>query len=319
MQDQEKSRQHLNATSAHKISLTRPTQRPLEKAITTMEKQDFSQTKVLFTTIYYLIENSRPFTDFKGLTELQRTNGVTLGETYCNDKQAKTFANYIYQAKRQTLAESVTSSEVLAFIADGSTDRGTIDEEAVYIRYINPCTSKPVTSFVALKALEKSDAEHVFEAISNALSDIRPHWRAKLIRCCIDGASVNMGKIKGVVTRFKNVIPHILAIHCCAHRLELAIKDTMKEIPYYETVDKLLDEIYRFYKNSPLSWSSLKVSAESLSLSVLKPIKATGTRWLAHHSHALEVIHKNWLVLVTHLEQVHVHSRVWQTRKQNHG
>ena len=306
VEDHEKSLQHRNAVSAHQTSLTTATQRPMEKAITLMEKQSFDQMRVLFTTAYYLILNSRPFKDFKGLTDLQRVNGLTLGQTYCNDKQAKTFAYYIYEAEKRILEEKVKRSDVLAFTADGSTDRGTIDEEGVYIRYIEPCTSMPVTSFVGLKALEKSDAEHVFKAIKEALTDICPNWQEKLTGSCMDGASVNMGRKTGVATRFKSELPHVLVIHCCAHRLELAIKDTMQKVPYYESVENLLDQIFRFYKNSPLSWSSLKLTAEALELAVLKPVKATGTRWLAHHAQALEVIQKDWLVLVTHLEQVSI-------------
>ena len=40
----------------------------------------------LFNTAYYIAKNERPFSDFNQLCTLQVKNGVTLGETYLNDK-----------------------------------------------------------------------------------------------------------------------------------------------------------------------------------------------------------------------------------------
>ena len=45
----------------------------------------------------------------------------------------------------------------------------------------------------------------------------------KMVAAASDGASVMTGKHKGVTTRFiNNLNPHLIAIHCPAHRLALA-------------------------------------------------------------------------------------------------
>ena len=40
-------------------------------------------------TAYYIAKNERPFSDFNQLCMLQVNNGVTLGETYLNDKRCQ--------------------------------------------------------------------------------------------------------------------------------------------------------------------------------------------------------------------------------------
>ena len=43
-----------------------------------------------------------------------------------------------------------------------------------------------------------------------------------------DGASVNFGVRNGMMAQLRNEIPWLVAVHCVAHRLELAIKDAFK-------------------------------------------------------------------------------------------
>ena len=49
----------------------------------------------LFNTAYYIAKNERPFSDFNQLCTLQVKNGVTLAETYLNDKCCREFIETI--------------------------------------------------------------------------------------------------------------------------------------------------------------------------------------------------------------------------------
>ena len=51
---------------------------------------------------------------------------------------------------------------------------------------------------------------------------------------CYDGASVMSGSCSGVSARIKELNPKAVYIHCCAHRLNLALVDTVKSVPVAE-------------------------------------------------------------------------------------
>ena len=72
----------------------------------------------------------RPFSDFPGLVELQRLNGLPLGLTYSNDKQAKVFIGFIAEEIRFLLIRSLEDGDFSVSISfDTSTNKGNIDEE----------------------------------------------------------------------------------------------------------------------------------------------------------------------------------------------
>ena len=53
--------------------------------------------------------------------------------------------------------------------------------------------------------------------------------KAGLIGAGADGASVNFGVHRGMITQIRNDVPWLVGVHCIAHRLELAVKDALKD------------------------------------------------------------------------------------------
>ena len=70
------------------------------------------------------------------------------------------------------------------------------------------------------------------------------------------------------------------------------------------TVDTVLENAYKMYHKSPLCWAGLQETGRALDLSVLKPVKLKGTRWIAYRERALRVILHDWPILVQHTSQV---------------
>ena len=54
--------------------------------------------------------------------------------------------------------------------------------------------------------------------------------RQKMVMFTSDGASVMLGKVNGVAAKLKLEVPHLVQQHCVAHREDLGISDTWKEI-----------------------------------------------------------------------------------------
>ena len=99
-------------------------------------------------------------------------------------------------------------------------------------------------------------------------------------------ASVNCGKNSGLIRLFKEDYPWMCFVWCFSHRLELALKDALKD--FMEPVDTTLRHLYYLHTKSSKKHRELKNlyvilegQFEMFSAGV-RPVKATGTRWIDH-------------------------------------
>ena len=61
-----------------------------------------------------------------------------------------------------------------------------------------------------------------------------------------DGANVMMGQHGGVFGILKQDIPSLTSVHCIAHNLEMGLQDTIKGIPLFQEVKKLLQGMWKY-------------------------------------------------------------------------
>ena len=162
--------------------------------------------------------------------------------------------------------------------------------------------------FLGLHPVAKADAEHITAAIttttSAGLAMEEEVWKNKLVGLGSDGAAVMLGRRSGVGVGLAEGHPHVLAVHCRAHRLELSFKDAASKNTCHKKVDSFLLGIYYFYHNSPLNHANLKQSYESLQKPPLMPTRVGGTRWVAHVLKALDHFLRGYPAIVQHLEQI---------------
>lgn len=263
---------------------------PMEVALQSMEREELVQMKMLFNTAFYLVSAERPFRDFPALLDLQRKNSIPLGKSYNNPKQAKTFVHFIAEEIRNDLVLLVQGADFFSVCMDSSTDKATIDEEMVQVRLLK--NNSPVYRFVAVKPLARADAASTVEAIVSALEiDCQcSEWKSKLVGVCADGAAVNMGVRSGAAKQLQDIVPHLVPVHCCAHRVELALNTISTQIDYFKTLEDTLLELYKLYHKSPLCWSGLQEVGQVLQVKILKPTKLAGTRWVEHRHRALKIL-----------------------------
>ena len=85
---------------------------------------------------------------------------------------------------------------------------------------------------------------------------------------------------------------------CLAHRLKLAIKDALKGSSF-DDVDEMLLRLYYLYQKSPKKCHQLEeiivqvrgcILDDSTACKGKKPIRASGTRWIAHKLGAMKRI-----------------------------
>ena len=111
-----------------------------------------------------------------------------------------------------------------------------------------------------------------------------------------DGASVMLGRRGGVSRLLKDKIP------CIAHRLALACGQAANEIPYLKKFKDILDQIYRFYKYSPVRTAGLREIQDVLNDPRLNLTQAKDVRWLSH-DRAVSHLHKCFQSVLVSLER----------------
>ncbi|XP_006813468.1 zinc finger protein 862-like [Saccoglossus kowalevskii] len=176
----------------------------------------------------------------------------------------------------------------------------------MYLRVFDD--GRPTTKYFSLQALERADSKGMLTSIDAAFDkefqiDAQT-WKEKLVGFGADGAAVNFGQRQGVSAKLRADIPHLVSVHCVAHRLELAIKHALEQCKYFKEIEDFLVNIFKFYKNSPLNWSNLQLAGETTNVKVYKPSNVLGTRWIGHHERAIINITKNYSAMFTHLDQV---------------
>ncbi|XP_070562434.1 zinc finger protein 862-like [Ptychodera flava] len=119
-----------------------------------------------------------------------------------------------------------------------------------------------------------------------------------------DGAAVMIGARSGVMTRVRLDVPHLVSVHCTAHRLELSLKSALKQTHRYSEIEDFLVRIYKFYNNSPRNLAALSEAGNANGIVILKPGNVLGTRWIDHHKRAIEAIDRDWLSMVVHMQDI---------------
>mgnify|MGYP000046596256 FL=1 len=89
--------------------------------------------KNLDNTTYYIAKSGRPFSDFNQLCILQVKNGVTLGETYLNDKRCREFTEAIAEVMKRDQKETMNNAQPRFFtiMGNGGTDTSNKDLEII--------------------------------------------------------------------------------------------------------------------------------------------------------------------------------------------
>ena len=182
-----------------------------------------------------------------------------------------------------------------------------IEEEIVYARYAKK--GEVFVQFHSLESVAKADASHIMAALSTAVTTAlgieEEVWKKKLVGIDSDGAAVMRGCRSGVVAHLTEGLPHVVGVHCMAHRLELSFTDTDNEKPCCKKIDSLLMGLYYFYHNSALNRANLKASYESLQKPPLMPTRVGGTHWVPHILKALDYFLRGYAAVVQHLEHIH--------------
>lgn len=257
-----KSKAHAKCELA-KRAKENPRSTPMAQTVAKMNKDNFEVLKKLFRTAYYVAKEEIALAKFPSLCKLQIGNGINMNNTYLNDHACRNFIGAMAHVHRLDTASQIEKSRFLSVLSDGSTDNSIIEQELVYVRFL--CNGKPQTKMIKIVDVKHAHAVGILNAIDGAVKDVGitlEIWLSKVVCANFDGASVMMGEINGVAGRLKRRVPHIVILHCVAHKLELAVLDAVKRVPYLQKFDDTIKAIFKMYYRSPKKRRELKEIGE---------------------------------------------------------
>ena len=228
-------------------------------------------------------------TNFAPLLEL----GKSLGASYLSDLQLGGNAHYrsehcmqeVVQCLGETVADPIVShlqKSPLFFCLsiDETTDVSVTKELVVYGGYVAEGGIK--TSFLCIVELHDGRAITISDTVMKLCGDLQLDVLHRLCGLGSDGASVMLGTRGGVSRLLKDKIPFLDSSHCIAHSLALACGQAANEIPYLKNVKDIIDQIYHFYKYSPVRIAGLKEIQDVLNDPRLNLTQAKYFCWLSH-------------------------------------
>ena len=260
----------------------------------------------LMKSAYMLAVDGLPLSSFKTVVRVQKANGVRLITGNDNGHAAREFVHEIALAIKEKLALILCSVRAFSLLCDGSQARKTGKEkELVLIRVVRG-EGIPLYYCVSLADLQDY-GDATAENLKACLDDIflkklgvpKERYTKRMVSMTADGASVNFGQYRGLLTRMSNDDRDwLLKIHCVCHRLELAIKDSLLKNKQLSAVKDFMLTLYYLFKQS----GKVKAHFEQYGSTVLGATiyifpKVSGTRFVSHVRRGLHHLLHNWPIL----------------------
>ena len=302
---------------------------PIARAFSSIHSATEERVKKQFEIAYMLSKENLSFSKMNAICQLEQQHGVDLGQSYKSRQACTTFVEYIALSLRQQLAELLNRAKFFSVQADGSTDAANIEEELFIALFFDPYSQDVVvrvrSKFLAVRQPLSGNAVGLHESFTKALSRVGiENWKQKLVGFGCDGASVNMGA-NGLRGLLEQDVPWVIGFWCLIHRLQLALKDSLKST-YFASVDEMLTQLYLLYEKSPKKCRELDEIVESLKMCISnedlpsaggnRPLRACGARFVGHKVSALNCLVDRYGAYLAHILELTEDPRVKAADKQ---
>ena len=163
--------------------------------------------------------------------------------------------------------------------------------------------AEPVTIFLEFVELPLATAPAIVSAILDCFSErgiSESFFCENCVGMACDGASVTLGKKAGVGKLMQDRFPKLFVWHCVAHRLELSVHDSMKEVADINNFKIFIDKLYVLYNTSPKNQVELRQCAAELDIQLLSIGKVLDTRWVASSVRTVRAVWQSFQELYQH-------------------
>lgn len=243
-------------------------------------------------------DENLPLSKYDSLTSFLKEVNVPGLDLVCNDNRIKYQSYYTANELLDALNfvadcelnRKCRESPYISILADESTDISNTQRMTITAHVINPKTLECSTVFLQDLEYEDGSGVGLTEQITNQLSR-RSLPISKVIGLGSDGPSVMTGLGKGVYGQLKELNPHIINIHCMAHRLALCTSQAANGIPALKKYQEFLTNLFYYCKHSAKREKELHKIQELLNHPTLKYREIHAVRWMSFFE-ALQAVYR---------------------------
>lgn len=123
-----------------------------------------------------------------------------------------------------------------------TTDCSTTKQLATGVAYFDQEKGVPVGAFFDLLEPTGGTAREISECLQNSFKS-RGVPIENLTSCCADTCNTNFGSENSVTVHLKHLLPHLLAVKCACHLMNMVSRKSFEKIP--KEIDNML---HRFAK-----------------------------------------------------------------------
>ncbi|KAL1249596.1 hypothetical protein QQF64_020601 [Cirrhinus molitorella] len=279
----------------------------LQKTIINNLSDEVKTTARIFRTAYKEAKRHRPAYGFESEIDCQELNGLDMGRILHSNVACANIQSHIsLEMKKKIFEKIVACAPKIGLMLDEATSLSRKSALIIYVRFQLPDMESPENIFVELVELEDQSAQGIVGQLLRALEGVnftQDFLSKTLIGLSCDGASVMLGRKSGVAARLKSLFPNMIVWHCSAHRLELAVGDTMKELGEINHFRIFMDKLYTLYSTSNKNRIELKKCAYELDINLGRIGRVLDNRWVASSFRSVEAVWKNYPALYNHLSQ----------------
>lgn len=196
-------------------------------------------------------------------------------------KIMKVIQNYILNTIGNIIIEQ--SDGKYSIQIDTTTDRATVQQCSVVVRYVNKCLEVKERLLMFLP-VQNSKGSTLFDFLKKNLTEIGLDIN-KMIASSTDGASSMTSSIRGLTGLLMQLNPAHIFTWCACHRFNLVLEDSFKENIHINELIKSLNSFSSFIRFSPNRMNDWKKIVGHLAENFkdinkrLRPAQTNATRW----------------------------------------
>lgn len=263
---------------------------------------------VALDAVYWLAQEEIPNRKYKSLLALLRRRKapdaslLQIGgnATYDSPDIFNQLLSTISTVLEKQLIADLTQSPWVAIGTDESTDRSSEKHLVIIVRFISRLKTLR-TTFLRLKAIANGRAVTIFDSVRDALAEFGVPM-SKVVGLGTDGASVMASDLNGVTGLIHQAAPHCVCVHCCCHRLNLAVSQACNSIPNMEIIQSIISGVYNYIQGSEVRLHMFGEIAALLEVDEVKFKRLYDIRWLSM-GESVNAIIRNFEPLMVLLSQ----------------
>ena len=222
---------------------------------------------------------------------------VELPNSWRTKNYAFEFLEIINSVVEHDIFKEIEAANFHTLTIDESTDISVNKCLILYFKFRPKDCHEYKTFFGGIIHLQACDASSILLAIKQFYQEKKLDLQ-KMVMFTSDGASVMLGKVNGVAAKLKLEVPHLVQQHCVAHREDLGISDTWKEIKLMRDIDTFMRTVYTIFSRSSVKRHEFKEIVEASKNEAIAFRQLSEVRWLSRHF-ALQAIIRNYEGLQT--------------------